>query len=484
MLLDEGRIVQPSPSLFWLSTSIFSFGFSNPMKYAFILQPAAEHWPKTWIKYTTCRCCVWPSALHYAGSRQSFRSTLYDPAAPAAGTKTEDDAWDDGPPGKASTKTARRLLPNQTKNFRSQNHSLKYLKPRILHRQRKRGAPITHSNGRTTIDDSAHTIQMLKLWRISIVFPQRHWDRKRSNTCSDWNNRHRLPNNLVKKAPFTTPCCCVPLLNAVPVAQTLRRLEANFFCTFTRNIRQTTTKPVHLSLTCNIWLAMLSFINSVADLIKNVQISPTRKIDFKLKEPVARLIRSKGAKLSAVWRRGAQQRRGNIWGSSGQSCLEHAIRRSIRAHIENVSGGAPPCMDCVKIFCIMIGKAIVCSCLPSPTFSASWKLSGASIGAIARCSTSMSHPRLRQRLSTYPRLSYGVKILGFQPTLGLRLSYGVKMLGTMPCHCETALIPMKTESEPRSTCTLRLRTQRPAHHDSTELQAPRLEDSTSLQTPR
>ena len=82
-------------------------------------------------------------------------------------------------------------------------------------------------------------------FQIRRCFSQRHWDLKRSNTCSDWN--HRL-----KKAPFTTPCCCVPMLNAVAVAQTLRRLEANFFCTFTRNIRQTTTKPVHLSLTCNI----------------------------------------------------------------------------------------------------------------------------------------------------------------------------------------------------------------------------------------
>ena len=91
-------------------------------------------------------------------------------------------------------------------------------------------------------------------------------------------------------------------------------------------------------------------MNTASELIKNVQDSPTKKIDPKLKESVARLIRHERAKLLTVVCDGVELN-GDM-GSLKTLVDKIFIKDAILAHIHGLSIGAPQCMDCFKTFCI------------------------------------------------------------------------------------------------------------------------------------
>ena len=59
-----------------MQTCLIRFGLSNynvqglySLTQIILLYFSKVQWPKIWIKYTTCRRCVWQSALHHRGKQ-------------------------------------------------------------------------------------------------------------------------------------------------------------------------------------------------------------------------------------------------------------------------------------------------------------------------------------------------------------------------------------------------------------------------------
>ena len=142
--------------------------------------------------------------------------------------------------------------------------------------------------------------------------PPRHYDRKRGNI-----RRLDVPPQLEHQqglhAKYRAPIIesYVPLLSAVDdlAKQNLWRLRANSFSTFTQNIQQLTTRTTVPDTFPSTRIVEQDFVrkavktapmNTASELIKNVQDSPTKQIDPKLKRSVTSLIRSKRAKLLKV----------------------------------------------------------------------------------------------------------------------------------------------------------------------------------------
>ena len=64
---DKGGTKQPRLSCFGLSNYNVQ-GLYSPTQ-CILLYFFSAQWPKFWIKYTTCRRCVWQSALHHRGKQ-------------------------------------------------------------------------------------------------------------------------------------------------------------------------------------------------------------------------------------------------------------------------------------------------------------------------------------------------------------------------------------------------------------------------------
>ena len=66
--------LQPRLSRFGLS-NINVQGLYSPTRYILLYFSSAQ-WPKIWIKSTTCRRCVWQSALHHRGKQCPGESSI------------------------------------------------------------------------------------------------------------------------------------------------------------------------------------------------------------------------------------------------------------------------------------------------------------------------------------------------------------------------------------------------------------------------
>ena len=99
-------------------------------------------------------------------------------------------------------------------------------------------------------------------------------------------------------------------------------------------------------------------MNISSELTKNVQdsLKATKKIDPKLKESVARLIRHERAKLLTVVRNGVELH-SDICSLKTLVDKIFFVKDAILAHIHGLSTGAPQCVNCFKTFCI--GQAFV-----------------------------------------------------------------------------------------------------------------------------
>ena len=96
-------------------------------------------------------------------------------------------------------------------------------------------------------------------------------------------------------------------------------------------------------------------INTASELIKNVQDSPTKQIDPKLKRSVTRLFRRKRAKLLKVECDGVELT--SDVGSLKRLADTIFLKPAVQQHIVRVQSSTPQCIDCFKTFCI--GKAFI-----------------------------------------------------------------------------------------------------------------------------
>ena len=135
--------------------------------------------------------------------------------------------------------------------------------------------------------------------------PPRHYDRKLGNIYGDWTYRHSWSTlkgtiiNTTLLCPlvegYTCPCEAkivempgqfILHIHAEHTAANHATDHAKFLIEDKQDLIRNTVKTVPM--------------NTTSELIKNVQDSPTKKIDPKLKESVARLIRHERAKLLTI----------------------------------------------------------------------------------------------------------------------------------------------------------------------------------------
>ena len=100
--------------------------------------------------------------------------------------------------------------------------------------------------------------------------------------------------------------------------------------------------------------------------MKNVQGSPTKKIDPKLKKSVERLIRREQSKILTVECEGVVLNSDLL--SLKQLKDQIYMKNTLQAHIASagLSCGSPNCLNCFRIFCIDKAFVVpsVVECLP------------------------------------------------------------------------------------------------------------------------
>ena len=160
---------------------------------------------------------------------------------------------------------------------------------------------------------SADLVELNKRAGISSL-PPRHYDRKLGNIYGDWTYRHSWSTlkgtiiNTTLLCPlvegYTCPCEAkivempgqfILHIHAEHTAANHATDHAKFLIHDKQDLIRNTVKTVPM--------------NTASELIKNVQDSPTKKIDPKLKESIARLIRHERAKLLTIVCDGRRRRK-------------------------------------------------------------------------------------------------------------------------------------------------------------------------------
>ena len=216
-------------------------------------------------------------------SKRVFHSSLSDPAPSAAAEETEDDDdaapheedssldEDEQPPSKTSkgngqAPAAKQRGPNRTREWKEFN----------------RWSRSDNSDAEIMSFIRADLAELNKKAGITSL-PPRHYDSKRGDMYGDWMYRHSWSTH--KGSIINTTLLC-PL-----VERCGRPCEAKIV---------EMPGPVHSTYSCRTYgsrsrnrihsAVKTAPMNTASELIKNVQDSPTKKIDPKLKESVARLI--------------------------------------------------------------------------------------------------------------------------------------------------------------------------------------------------
>ena len=136
----RGRIVQPRLSQFGLSKYNVQ-GLYSPTR-CILLYFSRAQWPKIWIKCTTCRCCVWQSALHHRGKQCPGESSTVP-------TLIQLHLQERKPIMRTMfPRYFRRIL-----HLRPWGRITIFRRPRVGQRHRNREVIIAHGNGRFTIDN-------------------------------------------------------------------------------------------------------------------------------------------------------------------------------------------------------------------------------------------------------------------------------------------------------------------------------------------
>ena len=263
--------------------------------------------------------------------------------------------------------------------------------------------------------------------------PPRHQDRKKGDIYGDWMYRTAWTtckgavNNTSLQCPLVERCGCpceakieespgqfILYIHAEHTAEDHKADKAKFLKYDTQEFIRKAVKTAPM--------------NTASELIKNVQDSPTKQIDPKLKKSVERLIRRERSKILTVECEGIVLN--SDLGSLKQLADKIYMKNALQAHIAGVSGGPPDCIDCFRVFCI--GKTFVgverCAML---AFSNVWNLLNM-IRSVASGFSVMLHGDVTSKASA----------AAFN-----RLGFGVNMLGGHCMPWVTALIPAETESE-------------------------------------
>ena len=125
-----------------LTPSLCVHGLFSPTR-CILLYFSSAPWPKVWIKCTTCRRCVWQSALHHRGKQcpgESFAVPILIQLHLLQGRRT-------------MMKTMFPRYFRRIPHLRTHNHPWNHRRSRVSQRHRNREVIIAHENGRFTIDN-------------------------------------------------------------------------------------------------------------------------------------------------------------------------------------------------------------------------------------------------------------------------------------------------------------------------------------------
>ena len=279
-------------------------------------------------------------------SKRVFDSSLSEPAPFAGGAETEDD--DDAAPDEDdSSPDENEQPPSKTSKGNGQAPVAKQRGPNCAREWKEfyRWSRSDNSDAEIMSFIRADLAELNERAGITSL-PPRHYDSKRGDIYWDWMYRHCWSThkgsiiNTTLLCPLVERCCCpcdakivempgqfILHIHAEHTAADHATDHAKFLTHNKQNLIRNAIKTVPM--------------NTASALIKNIQDSPTHKIDPKLKESVARLFRHERSQFLTVVCDGVELNTVNSDICSSKTLVDKIfIKDAIWAHIHGLSIGA------------------------------------------------------------------------------------------------------------------------------------------------
>ena len=320
-------------------------------------------------------------------SKRIFQATLSDPDAPDASAETEDDeepgksgdssSDSDGQPSPLKSSKADGQTGEATEEDSASDADDQQKPPSVTAKGQARAAKARGPNrsrqwkeyNRWSRSDNTDA-EIMEFIRADLAdsnkkagilsLPPRHYDCKRGNMYGDWMYRHTWSTNKGYMQNTTLLCPLVERCGC-PCEAKIEETPGQFILYIHAEHTAADHKDDgsrYLSVDKQDFVrkaVKTAPMNTAAELIKNVQDSPTKQIDPKLKRSVTRLIRSERAKLLKVECDGVELT--SDIGSLKRLADQIFLKSAVQQHIAGVQSSAPQCIDCFKTFCI--GKAFI-----------------------------------------------------------------------------------------------------------------------------